>query len=872
MLQRVILFILLAFAALVSSEAQDRLKVDVQFLYKHKSLSSVKSMSSVHVYRLKSNGQMEYYGQSDGTGHMIDPIEVSRVGTYVFRYILNDRVRFDTNRRWEIYDGGTWRDASLDEVERTGLVHSGEFKVDCTRESGRSTKPIEIYLKERQAEDVFLIASHEAGEALTTASRKVRTGFGPQGSDGSRQGDYENFSVRFSVPKRQMKPHYRIVAQPVWVDADLGLTYYGDPLVFYNRRHYITVLRDSYFEVKDHQDGMLFYDDVPLHNGLAYSPDRGPAESPFADYTLTHREELHHPTRTSEQVDPDRYYFNLPFYIKVADHMATNDCQALVRWVVTDYDHIISEHCDTVILGRNDPLRFLRYNVGGFMERSGRYEADRYWFPPTGEGIHNEKADLRLFYESGKTSIDWANPRNAAELSKVDSMVGMVLSTEGVDVRDVQICGYASPEGRFDHNRALAASRASNFAAYVGSRIPRLRQFVHTSSDVVPWTLVADTLRSWGHYPGELGQEATEAQLHATVGPEQLKQALDAVRLTSFNLVYEYSAPYTPEQLLSKWQQHALSAPFMYHQVYRYLAEERGDWTSAERVCQEQYDRVAARHQAELATMRQLAAKPSWTAEDSLALKRTLPQLHELVLYANDLCAIKLHRGEADTALLHPLICFPISFRDQKYAGVEVGFIPGITLLNQASAYLLKRRFSMARGLMNYYAAHYSDGSTRVAELSATISDLMEINTSAQNITPECIDRLAKIDSLNRTVCILAKTNATSEELLHARDVALSAGHDSVATCNVIRALCFGRRFITENETYKPTAEHLYDSNLLSGATYLNMALKQDPSLRSALYSQRDLKPLFSALTHVRQEERILKSIRITRRNKDKTL
>lgn len=871
MKKRVLSLLLLAIVAL-GALAQGKITIDVEFLYKHKKLSSVKQMASVHVYRIKTNGEIEYYGQSNSTGHMIDPIEVSKVGTYVFRYLLHDGVRYETNRRWEIYEGGKWRDATLAEVERTALVHTGEFKIDCTKEPGTTTKPLQIYLREKSDDDVFYIASHAAGEALTTATRRVRTGFGPQGSDGSRQGDYENFSVRFSVPKSKMKSHYRIVAQPVWIDTELGTAYYGDPLVYYNRKHYVALLRDSYFTLKDHQDGLLFYDDEPLHNGQAYSQDHGPIETRFADYSLTYRDELHHPTRTTDKVDPDNYYFRLPFYIKVGDDMTTHDCQAEVRWVITDFDKIISEHCDTVIMGRNDPLRFMKYNVGGFMERSGKFEADRFWFPQTGEGIHNEKTNLCLFYEVGKTNIDWSNPRNAAELAKVENLVKLVLNTEGVDVRDVQITGFASPEGSAEVNRKLSAGRASNFASYVGSNIPRLRQFIHTNSDIVSWTLVADTLRSWGYYPGEMGEEVTESSIRATVTPEQLKQALDAVRITSFNLVYEFSAPYTPEQLYDKYQQHALSAPFMYHQVYRYLAEEKGDWTSAERVCREQYDRVASQHQAELATMRRLGSKSSWTAEDSLALKRTLPELHELVLYANDLCAIKLHRGEADTTLLHDLICFPMEFRDKKYNNAEVGHIPGITLLNQASAYLLKRRFSMARGLMNYYAANYAADGTNVAELSSTINDLMLINSSSGNITDECIDRLAKIEPLNRSICILAKAEASSEEIIRARDVAVQEGSDSIASHNIVRALCYGRRYIQDNETYRVTEEHYYDDNLLTGAAYLNMALRQDPSLRDVVYSQRDLKPLFVILPRVQEDERMLRNIRIIRRNKAKEL
>lgn len=909
-MKRLLIFLLIALAATTGTQAQERLKINVTAHYSNEKLKvgttqRLKDFKivGVHLYHVRTNGDIEYLGQTDKNGTLAQPIEIPKMGYYTIKYLLHDNARFvkgdeetQTRSHWEIYDThrsnhsdtlmlqqadielndtrSNWRQASLAEVEKGSLVEVGEITVNCSKISSKEHK-LDIHLKERNKEDYMYIASMTTEESMISGSKRARSGVGALGSDGMREGDYENFSVRFKVPKGSMKPHYRIVAQPVWIDKKLDLEYYGDPMAFYNKKYYYTKLRESTFELMDKQEGLLFYDSVPRKKTDAYTQDQGPADDYLAHYNLTEREELHR-IRQSAEMDYENYHFRVPFYIKVNNDMANNDCAALVKWVITDYDHIIAEHCDTIISGRSDPLRFLKYNVGGFMDKSSHnYAGNRYWFPETGEGLHNDTTNLRLYYEVGKTDLDFTQSQNAQEVAKVDSLSKLVLEM-GADILDVQILGYASPEGGQELNQRLAASRAQKFGEYIKNRLPKLARYIHPRSAIAPWSMVADTLRRMGKMGGLVGDPATKEDIYAQVkDPEALKKALDAVRVTKFRIDYEIKKPYTPQELCDIYDSKGFNRPYMYRDLYRYLTDltqGQKDWKKAERVCQEKYDIVAERHAASLQTLRTLADKPTLAPEDSLPMKQALMDAHEVLLYANDLCAMKLHRSEGDTTLLHGFINKHLSldYQNNAYGNEKVGPLPGIVYLNQASAYLLYNRFSMARGLMEYYQENYNEKQSTVEEMNTILSDLIAIHASPSNITPECVERLAKIDPINRVVCVLAMPEATPEEISQIRHIAVTQTSDSIANNNLIRALCYGHEFIFRNDSYQVEEKDLYDNDLRRGATYLRTALQQDPSLYDMAYVQRDLKPLFKVMTRMKQDEELLKNIRIKRRNSAK--
>lgn len=58
---------------------------------------------------------------------------------------------------------------------------------------------------------------------------------------------------------------------------------------------------------------------------------------------------------------------------------------------------------------------------------------------------------------------------NAAEFARVDKVVGEVVSNKDLTITEFAVEGYASPEGNYESNRALAERRANSFADYLVS-------------------------------------------------------------------------------------------------------------------------------------------------------------------------------------------------------------------------------------------------------------------------------------------------------------------------------------------------------------------------------------------------------------------
>lgn len=58
---------------------------------------------------------------------------------------------------------------------------------------------------------------------------------------------------------------------------------------------------------------------------------------------------------------------------------------------------------------------------------------------------------------------------NAAEFARVDKVVSEVVKNKDLTITEFSVVGYASPEGNFESNRALAGRRANSFADYLMS-------------------------------------------------------------------------------------------------------------------------------------------------------------------------------------------------------------------------------------------------------------------------------------------------------------------------------------------------------------------------------------------------------------------
>lgn len=77
-------------------------------------------------------------------------------------------------------------------------------------------------------------------------------------------------------------------------------------------------------------------------------------------------------------------------------------------------------------------------------------------------------ATLYIDYLTDRYELQPGYKRNKKELQKLDSLMAP-LRTKGNQTRieNIRICGYASPEGRYEHNEALSSNRARYFMNYM---------------------------------------------------------------------------------------------------------------------------------------------------------------------------------------------------------------------------------------------------------------------------------------------------------------------------------------------------------------------------------------------------------------------
>ena len=64
---------------------------------------------------------------------------------------------------------------------------------------------------------------------------------------------------------------------------------------------------------------------------------------------------------------------------------------------------------------------------------------------------------------------------NAQELDRLKKFLSENLNIQGTSLKEVDIKGYASPEGSFDYNRSLAQRRTQTLSDYISRQYPALK-------------------------------------------------------------------------------------------------------------------------------------------------------------------------------------------------------------------------------------------------------------------------------------------------------------------------------------------------------------------------------------------------------------
>ena len=80
--------------------------------------------------------------------------------------------------------------------------------------------------------------------------------------------------------------------------------------------------------------------------------------------------------------------------------------------------------------------------------------------------------ELRINFPVNVTEVRPTYMGNPVELARADSLVGLLVSNSLIDIRGVNIRGYASPEGTYTNNERLARGRSEGFKKYMISKHP----------------------------------------------------------------------------------------------------------------------------------------------------------------------------------------------------------------------------------------------------------------------------------------------------------------------------------------------------------------------------------------------------------------
>lgn len=662
---------------------------------------------------------------------------------------------------------------------------------------------------------------------------------------------FENFDVILKIPYdtldalKKNRDDCRIVAQPVWIDKDDNLTYYGEPMIYYFRDFEIVKQRESSFQTAPQQLGVQFFDEVAEKK--AYQLVDRPLYDTAHNYNIATTDTLIHYSNNGRRYD-DRFYFNIPMRVRVDTKDREHDCITLVQWVLTDYDHIIGTvHTDTILDGRNDPLKLLDYNVGTLLdENEPTYNR---WFPTAQTGNLKQKAFLQLSYEVGSDKLDLSLGNNESELHKIEEAIKKVSQDRFAKTNVLEVMGWASPEGSEEKNRQLAYRRARALEPYI-KRYSNKR--INFNSAVKTWDDVIEALKA-DKKTKDVAKELEEF-IAANKGKvlnfsknapqllEKITPALEAQRVTQFQVDYSIEALLTGDTLVTRFDKDEESLRDReYITLYRHLDEFAGDKAKAEKVCQYIYNKKA----------KDLAKSPK------------NDRLFEMLVYANDLCAFKLMHNEGDTTLLSEYMK-PENMRLKDEEGYYQ-WIPPTVAINQASAYLMNRDLYNAQRCMELYNKYLKRKISSLENEAALVQSLVDVNFDPENADTQLLSEHSKRNEI--LLKILKGVEEKDYPFLFEACRDSVQMNDTIAYNNLTTALTYGKHFVDANQTYTPDYN---DEDLQEAATALRKALDADPSVEKLAFSQMYLKPAFKVMKRNDEDDNILLNVILRRYNNEK--
>ena len=301
----------------------------------------------------------------------------------------------------------------------------------------------------------------ELNEAVVTASYGKTTVYVAP-TDLQIVGDHFVLKTSVRIPKRQFDSNSRFIFQPTLYNATLKDTSYFRPVVIDGENYHINHQR--YFSFDDSKDKL-------------------------ADYVVT-----------NELNQTDHIYaYKDSLYIAPTDfdHDYKSDCYIGINGLFRKETSKLggkTDYSDTLTIARGtiNPLRFLDYNI------EPQDLTDTTFIPKPEMKLLMDAGVSKINFVLGKAKVDENDPESVQNIQSIKQKIQTIINNEFATLKSIEIAGYASPEGSYRQNLALAKDRTELILKDVASSLdPSIAKYVElTATSVVePWSKVADLLR-----------------------------------------------------------------------------------------------------------------------------------------------------------------------------------------------------------------------------------------------------------------------------------------------------------------------------------------------------------------------------------------
>ena len=169
---------------------------------------------------------------------------------------------------------------------------------------------------------------------------------------------------------------------------------------------------------------------------------------------------------------------------------------------------------------------------------------------------YEDSFDCKVTFPVARHDLQKQFADNSQELIRLEKFISENLNIKGAILKTVHIKGYASPEGEFDYNRALAQRRTRTLSEYVYCRYPSLKKVpVYIPEGVgEDWEglrniIMSSSLSIIDRYRNDVERESAIRKLDdGKIYDTLLKDFYPGLRRTTFSLSFDIR-PYTMEEL-----------------------------------------------------------------------------------------------------------------------------------------------------------------------------------------------------------------------------------------------------------------------------------------------------------------------------------